>query len=151
MALDEFDRILTTGEAPPEIVDDPNEISREIIMQLLAAETDEQLESFGAAVGWRELEGVPVEIRGFRWRRSDFEEGAAVYVIVNATRLDNGEAVVLTTGSANVMAALSNMARRGTLIGAVRVLERGEKTKAGYYPLWLKTPEGHDNAAPSAA
>lgn len=141
VSLDELDRILLTGELNVEIVDDPNEISRQIVAQLLAAETDDELENFGNAVGWRELAGVPMEIHGFHWRPSSFEEGAPVYFVVSATRLDTGEPVTLTTGSMNVLAQLSNLARRNQIPGAVRILFESENpTKAGFRPLWLKRP-----------
>ena len=140
-SLDEFDRILTgQADAPPvEVIDDPAEISRQIIMQLLAATTDEELQNFGNATGWRELENVPVVLKGFRWRPSSFDEGGPLYVIVNAINAETGEQLVLTTGSANVLAQLSNMARRGTLVDSVWQLVKSEKTTAnGYRPLHLE-------------
>ena len=42
----------------------------------------------------------------------------------------------------NVMAQLSNMARRGALVGSVRYLYQSDKaTRAGFKPLWLRQPE----------
>jgi hypothetical protein len=141
--LDELERILLGESELPEVVDDPAEISREIMAQLLAAESDEELEAVGSAVGWRELVGVPMELHGFRWRPSSFEEGAPVFFVVNANRLDTGERVVLTTGSGNILAQLCNMARRGTLVGAIRALEIADTpTKQGFRPNWLRTPTG---------
>lgn len=147
-SVSELERLLLSKERV-EVVDDPEQMSREIVLQLLGAESDEELEQFGNATGWRELEGTAVEIRGFRWRPSSFDEGgASVYLVVNATRLDTGDPIVLTTGSLNVMAQLANMARRGTLVGAVRELVRSEKpTQRGFYPLWLKTPDAIKSAA----
>lgn len=148
-ALDELDQILLTGELNVEVVEDPDQISRQIVAQLLAAESDEELEAFGDAIGWREFavpksrvaEGTPIEIRGFRWRPSSFEEGAPVFFVVAGIRLDTGDRVTLTTGSLNVLAQLSNMARRGTLVGAVRVMVEADKaTQRGFKPLWLMTP-----------
>lgn len=157
-ALDEFDAILTGQSEPPEIIDDPEEISRQIIMQLLAASSDEELSNFGSAVGWRDLEGVPILLSGFRWRPSSFDEGGPVYVIVNGTRTDTGEQLVLTTGSSNVLAQLSNMARRGVLVGATWKLVKPDKATAnGYYPLHLEQvappsgPSASDLAASAAA
>jgi len=139
--LDELEQILLGEKELPEIVDDPAEIQREIMAQLLSAESDEELESVGSATGWRELAGVPMELHGFRWRPSSFEEGAAVFFVVAATRLDTGERVALTTGSGNVLAQLCNMARRGTLVGSIRTLEIADTpTKAGFRPNWLRTP-----------
>ena len=152
VSLDEFDKILTGQVEPPEVVDDPDEISRQIIMQLLGAETEAELENFGQAQGWRELQDIPMELQGFRWRPTSFDEGGPVYVIVNATRLDTGEAVVLTTGSANVLAQLSWLARHGRLPGAIKMLTRAHKdTARGFRPLWLKTPPGVTNPDTDAA
>ncbi len=140
-ALDELEKILLGEADVPEVVDDPAEIQREIIAQLLGAETDEELEQVGNAVGWRDLAGVPMEIHGFRFRPSSYEEGAPVYFVVDATNLISGERVVLTTGSGNILAQLTNMARRNTLVGAVRALEIADTpTKAGFRPNWLRTP-----------
>lgn len=144
--ISELERILLTDEMV-EVVDDPAEMSREIVAQLLGAESDEELESFGNAIGWRDLQGVPMELHAFRWRPSDFagEGGASVYFVVEATRLDEGERVILTTGSRNVLAQLTNLAKRGRIPGAVRMLTKADKaTRAGFYPLWLKTPPGFD-------
>ena len=139
--LQELERILLGDAELPDVVDDPAEISREIMAQLLAAETDEELEAVGTATGWRDLAGVPMELHGFRWRPSNFEEGAPIFFVVNATRLDTGERVVVTTGSGNILAQLTNMARRGTLVGAVRSLEIADtQTRNGFRPNWLRTP-----------
>lgn len=141
-SLDQLDEILLTGELNVEVVDDPGEVSRQIVAQLLAAQSDEDLENFGNATGWKELAGIPMELHGFRWLPSTFDEGAAVFFVVQATRLDTGERVTLTTGSLNVLAQLSNMARRGTLVGAIRELTEAETaTRQGFKPLWLRTPE----------
>ena len=137
----ELEQILLGTKEVPDFVDDPEEIQKEIMAQLLAAESDEELEQMGTATGWRELIGVPIEIHGFRWRPSAYDEGAPVFFVVQGTRLDTGEKVVLTTGSGNVLAQLTNMARRETLVGAVRMLEPSDKpTKAGFTPYWLRTP-----------
>jgi len=145
LSLDRFDEALLTGAIEGgSVQQDPAELTRQIVAQLLAASSDEELEQFGNALPWRDLLNVPVEIRNFKWMESSFEgDGPAVYVVVQATRLDTGDPVTLTNGSMNVMAALSNMARRGSLIGAIRVLVEADKaTKAGFKPLWLRSAEG---------
>lgn len=147
--LNELERILLTDETV-EVVDDPALMAKEIVAQLLGAETDEELESFGEAIGWRDLQGVPIEIHGFRWRPSEFqgEGGASVFFVVEGTRLDDGDRVVLTTGSRNVLAQLTNLAKRGRIPGAIRMITKADKaTKQGFYPLWLKTPDGYSGQA----
>lgn len=156
-SLDELDSILLGGDMNVEVVDDPREISTQIIAQLLAAESDAELEQFGDAEGWRGYAvpvsvaksgkgGTPFRIVGFTWRPSSYEEGAPVFFVVQAENLSTGERVVLTTGSLNVLAQLSNLARRGRIPGAIRMLvEKDSATKAGFKPLWLITPPGVDN------
>lgn len=151
--LDRFDEILLSGQVGGvDIVDDPDEIRLSILQQLLSADSDEELQDFGNAQGWRELLDVPVELHGFRWRNSTIEgEGSPVYVIVSATRLDDGDRVTLTTGSSSVLAQLSNMARRGALIGSVWQLHQSDKeTQRGFRPFWLVQPEAVKQAAREA-
>lgn len=153
-SLDKLDEILLTGDVGGvEVIDDPAEISRQIVAQLLAAESDGALQDFGNAEGWGDYLNVPMELHGFRWRVSEFEgEGAPIYFVVDAIKLDDGSRRVLTTGSMNVLAQLSNMARRGTLAGGVWMMVEADKpTRAGFKPRWLVQPEGvganNDDAA----
>ncbi len=139
--LDELEAILLGEAEATEVVDDPAEIQKEILRQLLSAESDEALEQVGSAIGWRELAGVPIELDSFKWRPSSYEEGAPVFFVVFGRRLDTGEKVALTTGSGNVLAQLTNMAKRGTLQGAVRSVEKADKpTRQGFTPYWLRSP-----------
>lgn len=141
-ALNELAQTMRSNERV-EVVDDPDQISREIFEQILGAKSDADLNQMGQATGWRELEGVQVKLRDdFRWRPSSFTEGAPVFLVVPAEKIGpEGELtpVVLTTGSRNIIAQLMNMAARGTYSGRVVSLERAPKASSrGFYPLWLK-------------
>jgi hypothetical protein len=148
-SLDQLDEILLTGEMNVEVIDDPVEISRGIVAQLLAADSDAALQDFGTAEPWGDYLEVPMELHGFHWRRSEFEgEGAPIYFIVSATKLDDGSRRTLTTGSMSVLAQMSNMARRQTLVGGVWMLHEAEKpTRAGFKPRWLVQPDAVREAA----
>jgi hypothetical protein len=141
--VEEFVRILATGDTSGfnEEFDDPDEVSRRIIASILAAPDSTGMfaaASGSDAVGWREYKGRPVEIRGFRWRPSDFEEGSPVFVIVQAIEITTGEIVNLTTGASAVLAQLAWMAQNGQLVGAkVTLMESDKPTRAGYRPLKL--------------
>lgn len=135
-ALDEFDAILRGVKKPEQLSDDPAAIQREIVEQILSATTDEELE-LGEATPWQNLLGIPVEIYGFRFRPSDYKEGAPVFVVVQAIRLDTGQAVVLTTGGFNVLAQLSNLARRERFPSVWKLAEPSRATAAGHMPLRL--------------
>lgn len=140
-SLNELAEVMRSGERV-EIVDDPEQISREIFEQILGSKTDADLNQMGQATGWRELEGQQILLGAeFRWRPSSYTEGAPVFLVVPANKIGPEgvlEPVVLTTGSRNVIAQLMNMAARGTLEGRVVSLERAPKASSkGFYPLWL--------------
>ncbi len=141
--IDELERVLVDNVVLEPTEADAEAMSAEIVRQLLAAQTDEELQQFGdGATGWRELLNVPIELDGFSARPSDFEEGASIFMVVTGTRLDTGERVVLTTGSRNIMAQLVNLAKRSALSGSVWEAVKSERpTKSGFYPLWLRQPE----------
>jgi len=140
--LAELERVLVSNERVEPAEEDADKMASEIVAQILAAESDEELAAMqgGNTIGWRDLLGVPVELVGFRWRPSDYDEGASLYFVVFGVRLDTGEPVVLTTGSRNIMAQLVNRAKRGALSGAVvKATEPEKTTRAGFKPLWLVT------------
>lgn len=154
-ALAELEAILLDdSDQVVEVVEDPEDIQREILAQLLAAESDDELESFGEAIGWRTIArryvehdglpiqpGVPVEVSGFSWRPSEYGTGPAVFFIVRGKRMDTGDRVVLTTGSANILAMLVNRAKRGALPAILLATEGQEATKKNKtWPLWIVRP-----------
>lgn len=141
-SLDQFEDAIIYG-TQVELQEDPEAISRGILLQLQAAQSDFELEP-AEAEGWSELQGVPIEVRGFTWRPSEYtEEGSSVFVVVHGIRLDDGTPVVLTTGARNVLMQLSNLARRQRLPVVRAVRESDKPTKNGFRPLWLYTPDGY--------
>lgn len=143
------DILLTPRSDLPEqaaTVEDPEDISREILASILSAETVAEVERLEAE-GWRERVGDPMEIRGFQWRPSTFEEGQAVFFVVRANDLtvDPPKPVLLTTGSGNVMAQLVALARLNALVGAVREIAF-DTTQGGFKVYYLKAPDGVDPA-----
>lgn len=133
----EFVAILMDELEPPEVVTDPEAIQREILTQIWNASSDEEMQAVGKATPWQDLIGVPVHIKGFRWRPSSYDQGAKVFVVVNAQRMDTGEDVVLTTGGKNVLMQLANIARREAFPWNGVLQESEKQTAAGYRPLWL--------------
>lgn len=140
--LADLERILVSNEKVEPATDDPDAMAAEIVAQILSAGSDDELDAIsgGQAIGWRDLLGVPVELLGFRWRPSDYDEGSSLYFVVFGNRLDDGSGVVLTTGSRNIMAQLVNRAKRGVLSGAVVMAVEAEKpTARGFKPLHLRS------------
>ena len=141
-SLQELAEIMRSDERI-EVVDDPEQISREIFEQILAGESDEALNQLGEATGWRELEGQQVMLGdGFRWRPSSYKEGAPVFLVIPGSLIGPDGVltpIVLTTGSRNVIAQLMNLAARDHFKGRIVRLEKAKKPSSrGYYALWLK-------------
>ena len=157
VSLNELAETIRSNERV-EVVDDPEQISREIFEQILGAKSDADLNQMGQATGWRELEGVQVRLGAdFRWRPSSYQEGAPVFLVVPAEKIGPDgelEPVVLTTGSRNVIAQLMNMAARGTYQGRIVSIERAQKASSrGYFALWLRVhnPSEGGETGPAAA
>lgn len=141
-AVMELEKILRSGEAPKlDVVTDPKEIQRQIAARILDSENvDDVFAGLGEAIGWQELLGVPVEVHGFRYMPTQFDEaegGAPVFMVVDGVRLDDGSKVVLTNGGYNVMAQLTKLAQLGALPAIVKLELSEEKTKNNFRPLWL--------------
>jgi hypothetical protein len=147
--VEELEKILRSGEPVADVETDPEKAAQEILEQLLAAGSDTELEQAGAATPWLQLLGVPIEVHAFKWRPSSFDEGPNVFFVVFGFRLDTGEAVVLTTGSRNALAQLTNLAKRRKLgKGCIwRLVQADKETASGYRVYWLERPEEIKKAA----
>lgn len=143
--LDQFDDAILNGTRVEEL-EDPEEISKAILLDLLRATNDAELEPVEAQSWTADYSGVPIEIRGFAWRPSDpkyaDDGGSSVFVVVHGRELESGRPVVLTCGARNVLAQLSNLARRDRF-PVIRMIE-GTETRRGYQTYWLKTPPGYE-------
>jgi hypothetical protein len=136
-ALAELKEILRGGEFSVEVNDDPAEISKQMMAEILDAENVDELEG-QEAQGWAEFLGVPMEIRGFKFRPSTVEGATGIYLVVYAVNMEDGESLILTCGALSVIGKLVKLAEFGEIPGAVRILTRSEeKTKSGFYPLNL--------------
>lgn len=165
--LVELEAILLGEIEPPTQEVDAAAASMEIVRQILGAQSEAEVEAFGTAIGWRELaerfvahdglkkqDGLPIELIDFAWRPSEYEDGAPVFFVVRGTAMGDheasgvvaGDAVILTTGSLNILAQLvawDRLARegKGKLRGRIVVAVETEKaTAGGYWPMHLETP-----------
>lgn len=132
--------------------DDAAAIQKDMFERALAAEDDEQLENLGSSIPWQSLAGIPVQILGFDAAESEKKDGGGppVFAVVDVQRGDTGDYVTVTNGSWGVWASLINLATRGLIPGAVRVLEIGEKTKSGGTPQKLVRTESEQNESRKA-
>lgn len=130
----EMEEILRNGKLPDgyEVSEDATDVQKRMFEQQLGASDDDELEAVGTSTPWANLLGIPVQILSVDWRPSDKKDGGGppIFAVVNVTRGDTGDTLTVTCGSWGVWASLLNMAKRGLIPGAVRMLIEGEETKA---------------------
>jgi hypothetical protein len=144
---DELVKLIMEGPSE-EILDDPIEVQRQMILRIAAASSPEELTMMGQATPWREnMLDVPVEVHDVRVRKSDFDQGSRVFAIADAIDLRDGSHVVLTTGGANVVAQLLTAKARGWLPQKWKLIE-GKETAKGFHPLWLVAPSQSSEEIP---
>lgn len=134
--LDQVGKALTTGKADDivEVELTPEEQQLRIVQRILESQTvDEILASFEATPIDDVLER-PFELHRVRWERSEYEQGQPYYALLDATMIDTGESVTLTTGSTTVVAQLYALARKGALPQKMRCVQSSKPTSRGYYP-----------------
>lgn len=112
----------------------PEAAARAIVEQILASPDVDSVFSTFAATPISDLLGIPLEVRGVKWNRSSFDNGAPVFAVVNAVRLDSGEAVTATCGGRSVMAAFYAFGRMNAYPVRLAVIESPNPTKEGYRP-----------------
>lgn len=136
------ERALLHGEALPDVITDPDEIRRAIMLRIMEGEDADAILSQGGLTPWQEYLDTPVSVTGVRFNRSTFEPGEGglpLYAIASIVVLTTGEALEVSCGGGNVMAQLLAFHKRGLFPQDVQ-LEKGSETSAGFRPLWLVRP-----------
>ena len=135
------ERALLHGEALPDIIEDPEEVRRAIMLRILEGETADEILNQGGLTGWQEYLDVPVTVTGVRFNRSGFEPdegGLPLYAVADLV-LPTGEMVSVSCGGGNVMAQLLAFYKHGLFPQDVKLV-KGSETGAGFKPLWLVRP-----------
>lgn len=118
------------------------EAQASIMERILNASDDDEAENIGSAMGWQNYLGIPMEIHSFRPLPSEKEgEGPKFYLLCELTNMITGDKMAVSIGSWGVIAQLINLAERDKIPGAIRILVKGEETKAGRNPLRLISTE----------
>jgi hypothetical protein len=133
---------ITTEDDFPE--SDPEAMALGMLAQILQAKTSEEaLTAFQVDRAKTMCGDTPggksavLEIRGARPLRSDYAEGSACYVVVDAVRAVDGELARFTTGSKAVQMVILKHVWEGWMPFHAMLEIRSEKTKKGFYPLNL--------------
>lgn len=117
---------------------DPEEATRAILARILTSETAEDVLATSTAVHAQDLLGVPLEVQGIKWQRSDFQEGTSCYVVMQVTDLNDQTRKVVTCGGKNVMTQLLKLQMLGAFPARARIAKALKPTRNNYYPLWLE-------------
>lgn len=133
---EELKQILLTGNADglQSVVQDPEEVTRDIARRILESDSDEMPE----AIGWATRLNVPFEIHGFKWFVSSYNQGSPVFFVVDAVDMTDGSKVILTTGAHTPLCQLTNLALRNAFPAIRMLVESENETKSGYRPYSLK-------------
>ena len=132
-------------------VEDPQATADAIVARILAAMDDATPEEAvkrafagNQAIGAKALIGVPLTVKAVRWARSRFQQGAAIFAIVDVTRLDTGDDLVVTSSARNVLAQLMVCQRVGGFpVEGLAFAESATETANGFKPMWLEWVKGH--------
>lgn len=109
-ALTELDREVT---ALAEVaISDPAAVVNSIVEKISAAETlDQVLAAASGGTGGGDLADVPFTIHSYSLARSRYSEGLGAFAVIDLTRQDSGERLVVTSGSTSVVAQLLRLSK----------------------------------------
>jgi len=132
------DIIVRIREAVQGIPESDGEGAESIIRQLLDAQTIDDLNAPWEGSSGRSLAGKRLTIRGCHQRPSSFEDGAGIFLVVDAADAKTGESLTFTTSAVSVVLQLARAWSLGLfpLIADVVVAER--PTARGFYPYHLR-------------
>lgn len=117
--------------------EDPRQVQMRIMADLLASKTREELFAPRTLPAWRDLIGVPMQVRGVRWNASDLDPDSPVYAVVDVVNRQTGEPLLLSCGAKSVMVQLYTADQQGWL-PADLVLVASKANRAGRTSLHLE-------------
>ncbi len=136
-ALAAFQKIM---EAIPET--DPGVATERIVLQLLQAQSPEELDEPWNGQGMLKLLDQRIKIMDVRRLPSEFLSGPGWYLGCDAVLVETGEKIFATTGAIAVIAQLARICQAGWL--GLEVIPRlaRRKSRRGYYPVHLEIVRG---------
>lgn len=125
---------------------DPAEAAEAIMRGILAAEDVAAVFEMAGTTPAKELLDVAIIVTDYRFMRSEHDDGAPVYALIDAARDDTGEALKVTCGGRNVLAQLLTLGRLHALPRRCKIIEAGKPTARGFKPMWLQPVGANDGA-----
>lgn len=138
--LANIERALTGGDYVT--IDDPAAIEQEIIAKVLSAESADDVLAVEDTVSLKDIVDQELRVNDVKWNRSKLDGRHPVYAVIDATRIADGERMVVTTSASRVMAQLLKLAQLGALPRDVIARQSGQPTEDGFYPLRLEAVRG---------
>lgn len=129
-----------------------DDIMADIVRKTLEAPTWQDALTPERVIGAQDVLTRPMEIRGVKWNNSRFDDGPAVYAVIDVAFLDDGDVTKVTVGSVRVMAQLLKMAQEKAFpAGPVGIFQSDTPTRDGNFPLRLELMHRADQEAGAEA
>lgn len=113
---------------------DPATTAADIAREILNAENADDVLGGGDVVHAKDILNQPITIHGGKFVRSDYEEGAGVYVVADVTSHNTGNRVKVTMGATNVVAQIYRLAELGAFPVECKIIEASRPTADGFRP-----------------
>lgn len=137
------------AEYPPELIAKVRELvaaipdndaagAENIINQLLAADTIDDLNAPWEGTSGRKLVGKRLQVRGISARRSSFDGGTGIFLVADAVDAATGDRAVFTTSALSCVIQLAQAHKLGMFPLLVEVVVAERPTARGFYPYHLR-------------
>lgn len=120
------------------IPDNDDAGAENIINQLLAAETVDDLNSPWEGTSGRKLAGKRLRVLGITARRSSFDGGTGIFLVADAVDVGTGERSVFTTSALSCVIQLAQAHKLAMFPLLVEVVVAERPTARGFYPYHFK-------------
>lgn len=120
------------------IPDNDDQGAENIINQLLAAESVDDLNAPWEGTSGRKLAGKRLQIRGISARRSSFEGGTGIFLVADAVDASTGDKAVFTTSALSCVIQLAQAYKLGMFPLLVEIVLAERPTARGFYPYHLR-------------
>lgn len=128
---------LVMGDVAPEVVTS-EDAARNIAERILAADTLEDIFAEDSTTASKDMVGIGIRVKDVRIMQSELVEGVKSYMLIDAEVIETGEAVIINTGSRNIMAKMWACKVKKLLPVEVVITELGSGRTGENAPLGLK-------------
>lgn len=119
--------------------DDSGRAMMDMIAQVMAAETAEEVLDTTGTTPAEEVLGIPMQILGARYHESDMASALPFYVVLEVFRGDTRTNDIVNCGGFKVVTQVARLDMLGQLTGrVVRIMKSERPTRQGNYPLHLE-------------